>query len=212
MMHTDRDPERYRFLTDAALAAGAVAAVIMPAGQIAVEERVRLKCSSGCSSYGKHLTCPPYSPTPQEFRHCLNEYSIVLLVKFRSAACLDDSIRCCLLSTVYDPGAAAEKKLKAARFFREFTEDNRNLNRVMLELENLAFNAGNPFALSTACGTCCLCENCDTKTRTCSHPTLRRFPAEALGINVVKTAADAGVHIRFPSPENPERVAFLLID
>jgi predicted metal-binding protein len=42
--------------------------------------------------------------------------------------------------------------------------------------------------------------------------TMRRFAPEAVGINVIKTAEDAGMPIRFPAPEVPERMAILLIE
>jgi predicted metal-binding protein len=41
---------------------------------------------------------------------------------------------------------------------------------------------------------------------------MKRYAPEALGINVAKTTADAGMPIRFPAQENPERIAVLLID
>jgi predicted metal-binding protein len=206
------DKEKFQFLVDAALTAGAVAAVIIPAGQVTVENRVRLKCSSGCASYGKYLTCPPHAPSPEEFRACLLDYRYALLVKFESNAFMDENIRSCLLRARFDPGAGPLQKENAARFLRELSVDNRRMNEIMLELEKTAFNAGYPFAVTTACGTCGLCETCNTATGICNHPTKKRFPPEALGINVVRTTQDADIPIHFPSPEHPERVAILLID
>jgi predicted metal-binding protein len=210
--HPEKDAGTFRFLADAALAAGAVAAKIIPADRVTVEDRVRLKCRSGCPSYGKYLTCPPHSMTPGEFRACLREYRHVLIVKFQSAAVFDDNIRTCYLRCRFDPGTSPEQKESAGRFARESSEHNRSLNLLMLDLEKNAFNAGYPFAVTTFCGTCGLCESCNTATCICNHPTMRRFAPEAVGINVIKTAEDAGMPIRFPAPEVPERVAILLID
>jgi predicted metal-binding protein len=206
------DTGQFRFLADAALAAGAVAAKIIPAGRITVEDRVRLKCRSGCPSYGKYLTCPPHSMTPDEFRACLREYKAALIVKFRSAAIFGETIRSCYLRSRFDPGATPEQKESAARFAKESAGHNRVLNLLMLDLEKAAFNAGYPFAVATFFGTCGLCETCNTASCTCNHPTLQRFAPEALGINVIKTAEDAGMPIRFPAPDLPERVAILLIE
>ena len=208
----EHETEKFRFLTDTALATGAVAAAVIPAALVAVEDRVRLKCRSGCPSYGKFLTCPPYSLTPGEFRACLREYKYALIVKFRSIAILDENIRYCILRARFDPDADPEQKENAARFIRESSGHNRSLNMLMLDLEKMAFNAGFPFAITTFCGTCGLCETCNITTGICNHPTLRRFAPEALGINVIKTAEDAGMPIRFPAPEFPERLAILLID
>jgi len=204
--------EMFQFLIDAARKAGADAAVIIPAEQIVVEERVRLKCQSGCASYGKYLTCPPHTPTPAEFRACLLEYRQALMVKFTSPALLDETIRFSYLRARFDPDASPSQKESVQRFLKDFSPSNRHLNEIMLELERTAFNAGYPFALTTSCGTCGLCETCNTKTCSCNHPTQRRFPPEALGINVVKTTWNAGVPISFPAPPHPERVAILLID
>jgi predicted metal-binding protein len=44
---------------------------------------VRLKCQYGCSEYGKTLTCPPYSPTPEYTRKMLESYSTALLIVFQ---------------------------------------------------------------------------------------------------------------------------------
>ncbi len=32
-----------------------------------------VKCKYGCGAYGTRLTCPPYSPTPDETRRMLSE-------------------------------------------------------------------------------------------------------------------------------------------
>jgi len=83
----------------------------------------------------------------------------------------------------------------------------------MLDLEQAAFNAGYTFALTTICGPGCrLCETCNVQEGNCIRPTMKRFAPEGLGINVVKTAADAGMPIHFPALNHPERIAVLLID
>jgi predicted metal-binding protein len=50
---------------------GAIEANIIPVKSIVVAEWVRLKCQFGCDGYGQSLTCPPYSPTPEETRRVL---------------------------------------------------------------------------------------------------------------------------------------------
>ncbi|MGA2162543.1 MAG: DUF2284 domain-containing protein, partial [Methanoregula sp.] len=91
-------------------------------------------------------------------------------------------------------------------------DNSRYIHRIMLDLERAAFNAGYPFAVTTICGACGLCETCNIATGICNHPTMKRFSPEGLGINVVKTTANAGMPIRFPAPDNPGRIAILLID
>jgi predicted metal-binding protein len=42
---------------------------------------VRLKCQYGCGGYGQCLTCPPYSPTPEQTACVLKDYHVALLVR-----------------------------------------------------------------------------------------------------------------------------------
>jgi predicted metal-binding protein len=204
--------DEFGFLMDKAREAGAADVRIIAADGIIVEDRVRLKCRSGCPSYGKYLTCPPHAPEIEDFRQYLRDYRTALLVKFKSTAYLDDSIRSCLFSSLFDPGAQPAQKEKAARFMKENSDNSRYIHRIMLDLERAAFNAGYPFAVTTICGACGLCETCNIATGICNHPTMKRFSPEGLGINVVKTTANAGMPIRFPAPDNPGRIAILLID
>ena len=212
MKKTETVPEKFRFLTDMARQAGARDALINPADAIVVENRVRLKCISGCPSYGKNLTCPPHAPEIEEFRNFLKDYTAALIVKFESPAVLDDSIRSCILSSLFDPGAEPVRKEKSLRFMQELAGHSRQIHLIMLDLEHEAFNAGYPFAITTICGSCSLCDPCNIAGGICNRPTMRRFTPEGLGINIVKTAENAGIPIRFPAPENPERIAILLID
>ena len=59
---------QFAFLEKAALELGAIDAKVIPASDVFVENRVPLKCRTGCVGYGKKLTCPPYVPTVDEFR------------------------------------------------------------------------------------------------------------------------------------------------
>jgi len=61
---------------------GAVDARLIRAGDVVVRNWVRLKCQFGCGGYGRSLTCPPYTPTPYEFRKILKEYRWAILLKF----------------------------------------------------------------------------------------------------------------------------------
>lgn len=59
---------------------GAKEAKIISPKQVYTAEWVRRKCQYGCDDYGVHLTCPPYSPTPQETRRMLDEYETAILI------------------------------------------------------------------------------------------------------------------------------------
>lgn len=41
---------------------------------------VRLKCQFGCDEYGRRLTCPPYSPTPEYTSKMLRSYQYALFL------------------------------------------------------------------------------------------------------------------------------------
>lgn len=205
--------EKFRFLTDRAREAGAADARVIPASGIVVEDRVREKCRTGCFEYGKHLTCPPYAPEVADFRRSLGEYQYAMVVKFRSEAEFPEEIRYSLMQTMIDPAAKKETKESAIAFLTAFVHEGNRLHRMMLDLEKIAFNAGYTFALATVFGPGCrLCESCNIAGGQCNRPTMKRHCPEGLGINLVKTTEAAGMPIRFPAPQYPERVAILLID
>ncbi len=52
------------------------------AHDVIVADWVRFKCRFGCKGYGKHMSCPPYAPSPEETRSMLSEYSTGLLLRF----------------------------------------------------------------------------------------------------------------------------------
>lgn len=200
------------FLRISALELGATDARVIPASQIIIENRVLLKCKTGCSTYGTRLTCPPHVPTPDEFRKILSEYQYALLVKFTSPAKTESDVICSLQKNIFDPEADPQKKEKAEAFMQEYVGGNTERLHIMLELERLAFNAGFTFALALVNGSCRLCETCNVKGGICIHPTLARIPEHAMGINMKKTAEQAGMSIQFPVIGYPHPMAVLLID
>ena len=74
----------FDFLRKQALELGAVDAKIIPVKKIVIEDRVVFKCQLGCEKYGKTLACPPYAPSPEEFRKIVSEYHYALFMKFKS--------------------------------------------------------------------------------------------------------------------------------
>jgi predicted metal-binding protein len=74
--------EDLKRLCSIALELGAEEAKIIKAEDVVVADWVRLKCQYGCDGYGKSLTCPPYSPTPEQTRKILSCYKYAILVRF----------------------------------------------------------------------------------------------------------------------------------
>ena len=207
------EPDTFAFLADQARAAGAEDARIIPAHGIIVEDRVRQKCLMGCYESGKYLTCPPHAPPVEDFRKSLKDYRWALLVKFRSGTEFGEEIRYSFWRSLLDSSTLKDEKESAFAFISAYVAETRKLHRTMLDLEKAAFNAGNPFALTTICGPGCrLCETCNVQEGVCIHPTMKRFAPEALGINVMKTTENAGMPISCPAAKNPERIAILFIE
>lgn len=58
----------------------AVDTKIIPVESVVVAQWVREKCQFGCDGFGKRLTCPPHSPTPEETKRMLTHYKHALLI------------------------------------------------------------------------------------------------------------------------------------
>ena len=85
-------------------------------------------------------------------------------------------------------------------------------------LEREALSLGYVFAAAFGGGECRLCEACvaaDTGTSTtapCRRPFQARPSMEAVGIDVLATAAAAGLPIRLPATDDPVWTGLLLLD
>ncbi len=65
-----------------ALDKGAIEGKLICSDDVYTAEWVRLKCRYGCGGFGKKLTCPPYSPTPEQTEKVLNNYERAILIHF----------------------------------------------------------------------------------------------------------------------------------
>jgi predicted metal-binding protein len=209
---SSENAEKFQFLVKLALEKGAADAKIIPTDKVVVEDRVVLKCKVGCSQYGKTLACPPYTPTPEEFRKIVSEYSFAMFMKFTSNAQAEPEVLTKLMVAESDLTVSKEIKEKAAKFWQDWKDDKRKMLQSVVDLEKAAMNKGFSLALSFVSGHCQLCEKCNTETRICRHPELARWSEDAIGVNVKKTAANAGITVTFPFTKNPESFAILLID
>src|SRR4030042_6406948 len=102
--------EKFQFLVKLALENGASDAKIIPTGKVIVEDRVVLKCKVGCNNYGKTLACPPFTPTAEEFRKIVGEYSYALFMKFKSNAEGDRELAQYLSKDENDPEIPPEER------------------------------------------------------------------------------------------------------
>jgi predicted metal-binding protein len=71
-------------LKKSALKLGASDSKIIEVKTVKTAAWVRYKCQFGCSGFGESLTCPPYSPTPEQTQKILDCYKKAILVHRRS--------------------------------------------------------------------------------------------------------------------------------
>lgn len=152
---------------------------------IAVENRIALKCAYGCRSYGKRLSCPPHIISIDEFRKILQEYSNALLL-------------------VEEHDTTGIDVLKA------WGELRKESFRKMFELEQEAFRKGYIYAQLLRPGSCNECDVCNLEK--CVKPEIRRFAPEAVGINLQKVMESAGTELEFCKPEKTLCVGILLVE
>lgn len=169
--------DRFGQIIKTAIERGATEAKIIPAREIVVDERVILKCQVPlCKEYGRHLLCPPHSPSLAQFREALKKYSRALLIQLRTPK---DQ-----LST------KSEESLKDAIYARA-----NELHEIVNGVEKLAQELDLTFAAGFIGGACKLCEPCvGVKSgKPCKYPFKARPSMEAVGIDVHLTAQRAGL-------------------
>ncbi len=204
--------EKFDFLRKLALKMGAVDAKVITADKVVVEDRIVLKCRLGCVNYGKTLTCPPHTPTAEEFRKVVSEYSYALFMKFKSHAKADPKLAKHLSKAETDPTIPPDIRDKIHAFWAAWKDDKLKMLSAVLDLEKAAMSKGYPLAIGLVSGYCQLCEKCTLDRTSCVNPTKSRYSEEAVGVNVQATAKNAGIKITFPVEKNPETFALLLID
>jgi predicted metal-binding protein len=210
-MAKDEEMRSLNFLKKQALELGAIDAKIIPVEKIVIEDRVVFKCSLGCEKYGKTLACPPYAPTPGEFRKIVSEYHYALFMKFKSQAEGDAELIKYLAKTD-DLTVSPEMKAKVESFWAAWKSDMKKLLSTVIALEKAAAEKGYLLAIGLVSGSCQLCEKCNLEKGFCVNPTMKRYSEEGVGVNVKATAEKAGLKFTLPFEKNPETFALLLID
>ena len=171
--------ERYRHL---ALESGAADAVIIPAAEVAVDERVRLKCLvPRCLRAGETPNCPPNAPDLSLVREALGRFSWALLFKCEVGP-LEE----------YAPGSGQTKEEK-----RRVLSFHRQGSDVVYALERQAYKDGYHLALGFGGGSCkdylcqgMLCQFLDSGR--CRFPHRSRPAMEAMGIDVISLINKVG--------------------
>ena len=169
------DLEKYR---QKALEAGADQAKIVPANQVVVDERVRMKCLVPlCHLYGESPNCPPYTPEPEEMRKVLSKFSYAIFTR-------NDVL-------------PVEDFVDDEKWHRAHMKHQGKTHRLVSEVEALAFNDGYYLAMGFAAGGCktalCggqICQFLDSGR--CRFPLKARPSMEAVGIDAYRLATQVG--------------------
>jgi len=188
-------------LATAAKRKGAKCAKVIDSGDIVLDRRVRLKCAVPvCSSYNRHLMCPPNLMPFEEFEGIVRSYRKALILQVEDQR--DSSDR---------TGGGISKELDDSI---GPSESQRKLHRIVNEIEAAAFKGGFYLAAGLIAGECLLCGECVTPAsgRPCRHPFEARPSMEAMGIDVCRTCQNAGLSIHLSSREKVRWTGLILLD
>jgi predicted metal-binding protein len=173
------DLERY---CELALELGASDAVVVPAGDVVIDERVRLKCLvPRCLRAGETPNCPPHAPELDLVRRAVNAFSWAILFKC-DVEPLED----------YAPGRGKtrEEKRRTLAFHRQSGE-------VVYGLERRAYKDGYHLAMGFGGGSCkdylcqgMICQFLDSGR--CRFPHRARPAMEAMGMDVIAMIGKVG--------------------
>lgn len=150
--------------------------------KLVFEERIKMNCFY-CGKYNMNWKCPPRLPQV-DYQKMLSEFTCAAFVYL-------------------------EKSLINKEYSTVRNDSSVQLHKALLECEKWLWEHNNATALSFIGGSCKLCKNGCAPER-CSNPYMARIPVEALGINVVKSAAKVGIQINFPPKEHMIRIGLLL--
>ncbi len=170
---------------------GASKVAPVPTHNIVVDPRVNFKCQVPlCKYYGRSHICPPLVMSAEEFSKVLSRYRFGVLVQVSLPALDQDT----------DREKAAQEQVK-------------KLNGIVAKLERDAFLFGYRFAAGLGGGPCPLCEECSAiEGEDCRFPFQARPSMESLGIDVIKTAENAGMPIDLPPKDTYLWTGLLLLD
>jgi len=160
-----------------------ISLIEFPPSKVIFEESVKLSCFY-CGRYGNNWKCPPNLPMHIKYRRIFSECQNGMFV-------------------------ALELPFDQSNYSEVRSESTLRLHRAILDLEKMLWDSGVSGVISFIGGSCKLCKNGCGKEK-CNNPYEARSPFEAIGVNVVKSAALAGISIVFPPKGTLKRVGFIL--
>ena len=204
--------QKARELAERAVQLGARAARPLSARAVVTDPRVALKCRVPlCAGYGRNLMCPPFVPTAAGFAATLSHYEVALVVQQPIALTATDVAR--------RYGGKGLDELALSPDYHDVLAASQNaLDGILTALEGEALALGCAFAAGFGGGECRLCKACVASesgvatSEPCRKPFLARPSMEAMGVDVLATAAAAGLPIQMPATDDPVWTGLLLLD
>ncbi len=180
---------------------------------VTADERVRLKCQvPRCDDYGSNLMCPPNVMPVADFIKILSRYRFAVLLQLNCPIRQDmlkmiESEQGCL-TDLY------QNKAFLASYNKSFTPAKKKLHEIVHRIESAAYSMGHTFAAGFIAGSCRLCSECVAadSNEPCRHPFKARPSMEAMGIDVVQTAANAELPFKAPPNETVVFNGLILIE
>lgn len=172
-----------------AKANGCTRAELISTKELAVDERVRMKCHLNvCGQYNNNLRCPPNVLSLEESASLLKSYDFAMLIQITEAV----------------PDGNYEEVFHLKK--NEFTN-------IIILLEKEAFRGGFTLAVGLSAGHCELCTVCAAVEggKQCNNPRQARPSMEALGMNVEQVCSNNDFPAGFISGE-VTLTGMLLID
>lgn len=157
--------------------------VLMDPKSLIFEEVAKQNCYY-CGKYGTNWRCPPNLPQV-DYPKMMVQFDCGMFVS---------------VSYEFD----SPESFDAVR-----SESSVVLHKLLLNLEKWMYRHNAPTAISFIGGSCKLCKGGCGKER-CNNPYLSRSPLEATGVNVIKSARQYGIDIRFPPEKTLMRLGLLL--
>ncbi|MDI6886465.1 MAG: DUF2284 domain-containing protein [archaeon] len=155
---------------------------LIPAKEIEVADWARWKCEYGCRAYGKHLTCPPYTPGLEETRKLIRCYEKALIARFEDVQ--------------------PNLKVPPEHIHHFLWDAILKMHDTMFGLERHAFLSGYYQAFAMGALPCSYCDDClpertgfvldQASKRFCEHQDKARPSMEGCGIDVFKTVRKVG--------------------
>ncbi|HEB30907.1 MAG TPA: DUF2284 domain-containing protein [Spirochaetes bacterium] len=200
-------------LCDLALNSGGTAASCFEAKDVVIDERTRFKCMVPvCDDYGVNLMCPPNVMSVADFARILSRYGVAILLQVGIA--IPEKIKNMIENETENIADLYKNKAFSDSYHQSLTKARKLLHEIVNKAESAAFSMGYNFAAGLIGGSCRLCGTCVNpgSKEPCRHPFLARPSMEAMGIDVVKTAINAGLPFDIPPKETAVWNGLILID